>query len=189
MCAVLERIEDQAEGEDATSLGDVLDALGERSFGPLIMLLAIVELSPVGGIPGVPTFLALNVLILAAQVVIGQEHVWIPGALEKRAIDAGRLKGALERMHPVARRMDRWFHARGEVLAGASMTRIAGVTICLLCLPVPPLEVIPFGSAVPMAAIAILGFAMTVHDGYLMIAGLVAAGAAIGGSAYLLLSL
>ena len=42
----------------------------------------------------------------------------------------------------------------------------------LLALTVPPLEFIPFASTAPMATIALIGIALLVHDGWLMLAAL-----------------
>ena len=50
--------------------------------------------------------------------------------------------------------------------------RIAAVMVMALCLTVPPLELVPFGSTAPMLAIAAFGLALLVRDGLLMIAAL-----------------
>jgi hypothetical protein len=42
-----------------------------------------------------------------------------------------------------------------------------------LCLTVPPLELVPFASTAPMAAIAAFGLGMTLRDGLLMGLGFV----------------
>ena len=49
----------------------------------------------------------------------------------------------------------------------------------LLALTVPPLELLPFASSAPMAAIAMFGLALLVHDGALMIAAWLLAGMAV----------
>ena len=50
--------------------------------------------------------------------------------------------------------------------------------ILLLCCTVPPLEFLPFASSIPMLAIAVLGLALTVRDGALVLGALVFTGIA-----------
>lgn len=49
---IADRLEDAAGGGDAVTVGDVVHHVGTRSFGPFLIVPALVELSPVGGIPG-----------------------------------------------------------------------------------------------------------------------------------------
>ncbi len=64
-----------------------------------------------------------------------------------------------------------------------------GAAACLLlCLTVPPLELFPFASTAPMAAIALFGLAMTLRDGLVMALAFLASGAAIGVGAWLALT-
>ena len=54
----------------------------------------------------------------------------------------------------------------------------AGV-IALMCLAVPPLELLPFAVVLPMGVIAAFGIALTVRDGLLMLIGFLGSGAAL----------
>lgn len=54
----------------------------------------------------------------------------------------------------------------------------AGLCI-LLALTVPPLELLPFATTAPMAAIAAFGLALLVRDGLLMVIATLLAGAAV----------
>ena len=164
------------------SVGDVVESIGHRGYGPFLVLPALLELSPLGGIPGVPTFLALLIGIAAIQVALGRNHLWLPPALECRQVPADKLELALRKMRPVANLLDRWFHKRMAWMTSAIVVRAAALLVVLLCLTVPPLEVLPFASSAPMIAIVMFGLAMTVRDGALMLGGLlvVIVGAAAG---------
>ena len=176
--ALLERAEEQR----WVSVGDVVESIGHRGYGPFLVLPALLELSPLGGIPGVPTFLALLIGIAAIQVALGRSHLWLPPALECRRVPADKLELALRKMRPMARWLDRWFHKRMAWMTSTVMVRAAAMLVVLLCLTVPPLEVVPFASSAPMMAIVMFGLAMTVRDGALMLGGLlvVIVGAATG---------
>jgi hypothetical protein len=168
-------------GEGKLSVRTLFDSLGERSYGPFLLVPALIELSPIGGIPGVPTIIAFVVLTTAAQILVGREHIWVPSFIEKRCVGGDKIAAVDKKVRPVARWLDRHTRNRLRLLTRTPAVKLAAVCIMLLCLTVPPLELIPFGSSIPMAAIAIFGLALLVRDGLLMLFGFVAVAAAAAG--------
>jgi hypothetical protein len=168
---VLDRLQELGDdaGGDKVRLGDMLEAMGHRAYGPFLIVLPMIEISPVGGIPGLPTALALVLALLAIQLIVGRKHLWLPGFLANRGMKGGNLQKVVEKGRPIARRMDKWFHGRMPALTKGPMVKVAGVAVLLLCLTVPPLELLPFASTAPMAAIMAFGIALLVRDGVLMI--------------------
>ncbi|TNC66628.1 exopolysaccharide biosynthesis protein [Rubellimicrobium roseum] len=167
----LDRLHETGEDKDKVSVGDVVEALGDRGYGPLLFVPALIEISPIGGIPAVPSILALIIALFAVQIALGREKMWLPGFLRNLSVTGDRMKRATDKLQPVARWLDRWFHGRLEWLASDKVLRVAAVLIVFLCLSVPPLELLPFASTAPMAAIASFGLAMTLRDGLLMALG------------------
>lgn len=168
---VLDRLQELGEqaGGDKVRLGDMLEAMGHRAYGPFLIVLPMIEISPVGGIPGLPTALAAVLVLLAIQLVLGREHLWLPGFLANRGMSGEKLQKVVDKGRPIAKRMDKWFHGRLPALTKGPMVKVAGVAIILLCLTVPPLELLPFASTAPMAAIMAFGIALLVRDGVLMV--------------------
>ncbi|SMP71332.1 Exopolysaccharide synthesis, ExoD [Desulfonatronum zhilinae] len=72
---LLDRIEEVASGRNRVSLGSIVEAVGSRSFGPLLLLAGIILASPLSGIPGMPTTMAVVVLLIAIQLLIGRKHL------------------------------------------------------------------------------------------------------------------
>lgn len=177
---ILDRLRDVANGEEQVPIGDVVQAMGARSFGPFIMLPALIEISPLGAVPGVPTFLALVIAITAAQLLFGREHLWLPGFVRNRSAKSDKVLKAVDRLRPIAEWMDRWFHGRMKRFASGPFPRIAAACVIALAMTVPPLEFIPFASTAPMAAIAAFGLALIVRDGLLMLIAGVLTVAALG---------
>jgi hypothetical protein len=177
--------EDGRDSGSRVTIGKLLDAFGHRSYGPFLLVPALVELSPIGGIPGVPTLLALIVVLFAAQMLAGRDHFWLPQFIQDRRIKVKRVEGAADKMHPVTERLDRWFGGRLRALTGKTALRAAAVCCILLALTVPPLELIPFASSIPMAAIAAFGLALIVHDGLLMLIAFLLTTASIGAGTWL----
>ncbi|MHA7820200.1 MAG: exopolysaccharide biosynthesis protein [Erythrobacter sp.] len=181
---VVEGLEELAESEDKVTFGDVLDKFGSRSFAPLMMVLAMLEVSPLGAIPGVPTLLAICILLIAAQMLIGRDHIWVPDWIENRSVSGDHLQTATGKLDGTAEKLDNLSGQRLEFLTKGPAIQAAALVIMILCLLVAPLEVLPWASMGPMLAIAIISLAIMARDGLAMlIAWLIALGA-VGGAIY-----
>ncbi|MEO1987135.1 MAG: exopolysaccharide biosynthesis protein [Martelella sp.] len=178
---ILDSLSDADEGKDGVTVGELMEAVGQRGFGVLLFVPALIELSPIGGIPGVPTALAAFIALVSSQLAIGRSHIWFPAFLERRTIPTDRLEGAIDWLRPVARFLDRWFHGRIRIVTKGPVVRLAAAACILLCLTVPPLELIPFASSAPTGAIAAFGLALIVQDGLLFIIAWMGWAAALSG--------
>lgn len=181
---ILDCLDALADEREKVSIGHVIGAFGTRTFGPAIMVPALLELTPVGAIPGVPTFLAVTIILVAAQKLVGRRSLWLPGLIGNRCVSSKKLAKGVDKLRPMARFMDRHFHKRLKVLTRAPFSRIAAGLVILLCLTVPFLEVLPFASSIPMLAIAMFGLAALVRDGVLMLVALTASLGAMGALGY-----
>jgi hypothetical protein len=177
---ILDRLNELADCSDEVSLGDTTEAFGGRSYGPFLIVPALIDISPVGGVPGLPTVLAAIIILFAIQILLGRKHIWLPGFLARRSVSSKKVRKATDKLRPLAKRLDGWFHGRLEALTQGAFVRVAAVAVILLALTIPPLELLPFATTAPMAAIIAFGLALLVRDGVLMIAGLVLSLLAVG---------
>lgn len=175
---VIEEMHGAASGNEVT-VGELIDALDARGYGPALAILPLLELTPIGGIPGFPTALALVIGALTLRLLMGYEHFWAPDWLRRRELDAERVEKSLEWLRPIAKRIDAKLHERLEPLANRDAQRVACFIILGLLLTVPPLELIPFATSLPMIVIAIFGLAILFRDGLLMLAAFTGSAAAI----------
>jgi hypothetical protein len=60
---VLHAASGAGDGFKSASVDDLLNSVGHRSFGPFLLMLALVAFTPLGGIPGLPTVLAAMVIL------------------------------------------------------------------------------------------------------------------------------
>ena len=177
---ILDAIDDLADKQDEVAVGDVVEALGARGFGPFLIVMPLVDISPIGSIPGLPTAMAAVIMLIAVQMALGRKHLWLPGFVRRSAVSSDKVRKAVDKTRGVAQFMDRWFHGRLPALTRGPFVRAAAFGVIALGCAVPPLELLPLATTAPMLAIAAFGLAITVRDGLLMIVATVLALAAVG---------
>lgn len=182
LCDLLDAVEKKAAGSGSISFGQVQEMAGRRSYGPLLLLPGLVAVSPLSGIPTMPSIIGTIVAIVSAQLLVGRSRVWLPRRLRDAALGAGTLSKGLRFARPVARVVDRIVHRRLPILTGSLSLRIAAAACLLVGATMPPLEILPFLATSAGAVIALYGLALTVHDGVLIVAAhALVAGLAIWG--------
>ena len=181
---VVDGVEDIAEKQDEVAIDDLLVNFGDRSFAPLMLILALIGVTPVGAIPSVPTILGLCIAIIAAQMAWGRDHVWLPGFVTRRGVDSERLTKGKDKLRKVASVLDAIAKGRLKSLASGPARRVTAGLIVVLCLALPVLEIVPFAAAAPFLAIAILSLALMVRDGLVLLIGGAVALAALGYGVY-----
>jgi hypothetical protein len=186
LTAVIEQIDQKTDG-DQLSLGTLVDAFEDRGYGPMLLATALIIVLPTGGIPGVPTVIALAIVLIAAQLVFGRRSPWLPKKLRNLSFKRDKFKKAAEKIKPITRRIDRVIKPRIRALSTAVAARVIGGICILLALFMPFLEVVPFADTIPSSAIALLGLGLTARDGVVTIIGLAFGAAAVGTAAYLLI--
>lgn len=179
---LLDRLEDAADKSPKVSLDLMMDEIGRRSFGPLLLLGGLVMVAPViGDIPGVPTILGLFVLLVSLQMLIGTDHFWMPAWLLKRSVKAAKVKKATRGkwLRPPAKFIDRFLRHRMEWLTGTGGARAMAVASVLLALATPLAEFVPFSANGLGAGIALFGLALIAHDGVVALIGWIVVSATI----------
>ncbi len=181
---VVDGLEDVANKQDKVAIDDLLDEFGDRSFAPLMLILALVGITPVGAIPSVPTIIALCIAVIAAQMAWGRDHVWLPQFITARGVKSERLTKDKDKLEKVADVMDAVAKRRLKALASGPARRVAAGLIVVLCLALPVLELVPFAAAAPFLSIAILSLALMVRDGLVLLTGGAVAVAALAYGVY-----
>ncbi|MFC3079080.1 exopolysaccharide biosynthesis protein [Phenylobacterium terrae] len=166
------------------SVQEIMDAVGHRSFGPLLLLAGLLGMTPVSAVPGVPSMIALITLLVASQLLIGRDTFWLPRFLLKRTVKADKLQKTVHVAARPARVVDRMVKPRLQVLTGPVADRIVALVCVILALAVPPLEFLPFVAFIPSAAIATFGLGLIARDGLLVLIAFTISAGALGFGAY-----
>jgi hypothetical protein len=127
------------------TLGDIVQALGERGFGALILLLAAPNLIPLP--PGSSFIFGVPLVFITAQLMIKQDKVWLPRKLMDAKVGGGRLPHLLERLVPYVIKVEKLLKPRGSWLTSAPGERLVGLAglFCamILLLPIPGANIAP----------------------------------------------
>lgn len=185
---MLERISGAARKREQVSLDVILDEVGRRSFGPMLLLAGLVAVAPViGDIPGVPTIVGFFVVLIAGQLVFRRQQIWLPRWLLERSVQQDKLCKALEWMRKPARFVDRLLRPRLEPLIDGKGTYAMAIVCVLIGLAMPAMEVVPFSANLGGAALGAFGLSLIARDGLLALLGFIFTAATAGVVVYGLL--
>lgn len=169
------------EGERVT-VDDALGAVGQSSFGALILVPALVLVSPLSGIPGLPTTLGIVIFLVCVQYLVGRDRIWLPRRIRRAGISRARLAGALQRVRPFVRLLDRLVKPRLSFLVNRLSIAVFAGICATLALTFPPLEALPFVATATASVIALYGFAILARDGVVGLLALAATALAVLGA-------
>ncbi|WP_104204046.1 exopolysaccharide biosynthesis protein [Billgrantia saliphila] len=149
---------------------EVLDAIGRRAFGPLLLLAGLVTLAPIiSGIPGVPTLMALFTLLVCVQLLIGRRTFWLPRWLCNRTLPSDKVHKGLKWMYRPAEWVDRLLHPRITFMTGNLGMQLSALACVIIALAMPPMEFIPFSVNIAGVALTLFGLSFMARDGLLAI--------------------
>ena len=164
-------------GETVT-VGDMLDAVGRRSYGPILLLLGFIAISPLTLIPGGNWLVALITLLIAGQILFGKRIPWVPGRMQRISFPREALLNGAETLYPYARFVDRYLKPRFVFLTDPPFVQLVALVCISAALITFPLGLLPLGPVIPGLTILLFGLALTARDGFVLIlaGGLLALG-------------
>lgn len=181
---LIDRLRPAGDAAEVT-LGDVLRQVGSQSFAPVLLVPALLLISPLSAIPGMPTLGALIVITVTAQWLVGRRHLWLPRFVMTRTLSAQRLASALGYLDRPAAWIDRQSRDRLRALVLWPASAIAKLCILAIALTWPVLELLPMVTSIGAAAVALFAFGLMVRDGIFVVAGFAFIGLVAGLVAWL----
>ncbi len=173
---ILRDLTASATGE-RVSLRDMVQALGDRAFGLLILIFALPNAVGLGTIPGVSTIFGLPQIFVALQMALGLARPWLPSWLLDRSIARADFTTMVEKSMPHILRVERLLRPRWMLVSTPPAERLLGLLFALLATIVS--LPIPFGNQPPAAAMAVISIGLVVRDGLCVLLGLVIAAFAV----------
>lgn len=158
------------------TVADIVEALGERGLGLLMLLFALPGLIPIP-LPAMGGLLAGPLAIISLHLAVGRQRLWLPRRFMAREIARQDLAALVGRGLPYLKRLERLAKPRFSQFTTMPAERLVGfvglVLSLLFSLPIPLTN--------PVLALPLCLFALGLleQDGVFILAGHV--GALIGG--------
>ena len=157
------------DGEGDKTLGGLLEVFGKRGFAMVFVLLLAVPALPVPTGGATHVFEAIAVL-LALQLVVGRDEMWLPRRFEQRALDTeGRFVTTLLK---VIRRLERVSRPRLRFLFGHQLSNsvfgllvAAGSVVAFVAPPFTGLDTLP------ALGVVLLSLGVLLEDVLLVVVG------------------
>lgn len=154
-------------GEDST-IGEVLDTLGNQAFGATMFVFAAPNLVP--NPPGTSPILGVPLIFFSFQLLLGMDSLWLPDWLRQRSLPRQFISNAVRRTVPWLLKLERLLRPRfGVMVETAVATRLIGfVSLPLSAILLLPL---PFLHILPGAAVSCLAAGLAERDGVMVAVG------------------
>lgn len=161
-------------------LREILKGWGDRSYGPLFILLGIFAGTPLAVVPFAAAAVGLLIAGLAIQMAFGKSYPWLPAFTLDWSVDRQRLDQTRDKLSSVLKFFDFLITERLTFATGRTMRRVAAGIVAVLGLLMAPMDAVPFAVAAPAWAIVLFGVAITARDGLAMILAMLACGGVLG---------
>jgi len=168
---------------DTVTVADLLNAVGRRSYGPVLLLLGFIAISPLTIIPGANVLVALITLIFAVQMAFGRPYPWIPRRALEFSFPRKHLISGVAVADKYVAQVDRFLKPRLTFLTQAPFAQLVALACVGAALVTLPLSFVPLGPIIPSLAVLLFGLAITARDGFVI----VLAGASLAGACYVLM--
>lgn len=173
---VLQRLS-VGEPEDKVTFGNMLDALGERSFGLLLIVLALPNCIPFPGVPGVSFATGMAILYISIQLILAKDEPSLPEWVSRKSFTRRQLTRFIQKTTPLLRWLEKPIQPRLSAMVAGPGERVIGLVALVhaITLALP----IPMGNLPQGIALILLALALIELDGLMAIAGYLASIAAV----------
>lgn len=156
---ILNELLDETSPERVT-LAWLTDRLRERSFGIVLLLIALV-----GMLPTVATFTGLVMLVPAYQMARARPYPVLPPFIARRSLSTRAIARLVARITPLLRWLERFSYPRWPTPFQATK-RVVGIVVLLLALSLQ--SPLPFSQIIPNLVVILIAFAFLEADGLLL---------------------
>lgn len=167
---VLDDLETAGDDERVT-VGCIVEAMGERSFAPLLLVPALLMVSPISTIPGTPTISGIIIALIAAQMLAGRETLWLPRFLRDRGVSTGRMARAVGFLRKPVSRVEAVIKPRLTWLTRAPSRHVVLLTCLAITLVMPLMEFVPALASIAALAISLFAVGLLTRDGLFVCGG------------------
>ncbi len=160
------------------TLRSLTDRLGDRTFGMLLVLIAIFNV-----IPFVAVIAGPLIAVLGVQMAMGMTHAWLPKVILDRQLPPDGVQTALAMFEPHVRSMERFVRPRWQFSEAPVVDRINGLIIVILGIVIA--FPIPFTNLGLALVVIVMGLGLMERDGLIQLSAALTGLTGMGVVAYL----
>lgn len=178
---VLDEIAAKCDGDstpDSLTLEEILDSVGRRSYGPLLLVIGLFAISPATIVPGMTWLAAALTLLVAGQMALGFPRIWLPNKALQAQLPRNAVRSGIEKGRGAARAVDALLKPRLRFLSKPPFVNLFALMVIAAALITFPLGLIPFAPLAPGLAVVFFGLGMVARDGLWLALGTLAMGGA-----------
>lgn len=160
------KVVEQCAADGVITVGELVVQMGHKALALAIFVFAVVAVIA-GIIPGISTILAMPIIFLALQIVLGRQAAYIPKRFSQKEVSPRVVSNALEKSMPTLKRIERLMRPRIVFLTNGIFLRLIALLIIILAgiMAMP----IPFGNLLPSFTITLLALAIIERDGVFLL--------------------
>ncbi len=147
---------------EKVTLGEIVDAINDKQFGMLLVLLSIPSALPIPA-AGYSTPFGVAILILGLQMLKGRRTPWLPRKMRQKTFTRQKLVGMVNKTGGFFRWVEKfvrprlhWINSRGGYRLMALLVIFMSL---LMCLPIPSTN------TAPAMVIFLIGIGLCEDDG------------------------
>lgn len=167
-CAFSEVVEKLAARRgEKLCLGEVVEAFGDRAFGPVMFFFALINMMPWP--PGGTTLTGAPLLLLSMELAWGRDELWVPRWTERASVRRSTFRKLIGRFQRGLKLTERLSRPRLHFLTGWFGQGLIGVACVFLSIVL----VLPVwgGNLLPAVAVGFFSLGVMQRDGLAVIAG------------------
>jgi len=150
------------------TIGELKKAFSGRTYGVLLLVLALPNLLPIPA-PGLSAILGAPLVLFTFQLMLGMQTPWFPNFIAKRRMKRDDVKRVCSRIAPYIEKLEFIFTPRLEFLVRPPAERFIALICVVLSLMIA--MPVPFGNAMPALAICLFAVGILQSDGLFIIFG------------------
>lgn len=159
---------------DSLTLGELLESVGRRSYGPLLLVIGLFAISPATIVPGMTWLAAALTLVVAGQMALGSPRIWLPKTALETELPRSVVHDGIEKSRGVAKAIDRLLKPRLTLLSKPPFVNLVALMVIAAALITFPLSFVPIAPLAPGLAVVFFGLGMVARDGLWLGLGTVA---------------
>ena len=148
-----------------TSLRRLSERFGDRTFGMLLIIIAIISVLPL-----ISFVAGILIFMLGGQMLMGKVAAWLPKAVLDYQLNGLKVKNAFLAFAPRVSAFEKYIRPRWQITEAPIVDRLNGLVIMLLgaTIAVP----LPLTNIGPALVINLMGLGLMERDGLVQVASL-----------------